>query len=100
MIQFSVCFIVDVSGVVGTGKAFLRRLLLGKEAAAVEYRLRPFDCSLCMCFWTTLIYLLVQEGPTLTTLSGACLSACTADLMTTLIISVKEWGIRMLSLIH
>ncbi len=49
-----VIFVVDISGIVHTLKAALGRWIGGK----VE-RLRPFDCSLCMVWWCSLVYLLV-----------------------------------------
>ncbi len=49
-----VVFVVDLSGIVDTIKGVLGRWLNVKVR-----RLRPFDCSLCMVWWSGLGYLLV-----------------------------------------
>lgn len=46
-----VVFIVDISGIVDTFKD-----VLGKVLNITIRRLRPFDCSLCMVWWSLLVY--------------------------------------------
>ena len=48
-----VVFIVDISGVIHSLKESVGRFLRLKID-----RLRPFDCSLCMVWWSGLAYLL------------------------------------------
>lgn len=48
-----VVFVVDISGIVETLKEGIGKLLKIKVG-----RLRPFDCSLCMVWWSCLIYAL------------------------------------------
>lgn len=48
-----VVFVVDISGIVETLKEGIGKLLNIKVG-----RLRPFDCSLCMVWWSCLIYAL------------------------------------------
>lgn len=49
-----VVYIVDLSGFTDAWHGLLARLL---KVRAV--RLKPFDCSLCMAWWTGLAYLLI-----------------------------------------
>lgn len=54
LIALIAVFIVDISGVFESLKASIGRFLRVK----IE-RLRPFDCSLCMVWWSGLLYLIV-----------------------------------------
>ena len=59
MLTAIVVFIVDLSGFTDSWKPALAKYLHCK----IE-RVRPFDCSLCMTFWSCLIYLLVTGNLT------------------------------------
>lgn len=52
-----VVFIIDISGIVDTIKHGIWKWLI-KDKEYREFRLKPFDCSLCMSFWMGLIYLI------------------------------------------
>lgn len=53
-----VVFIVDISGFVDNFKSCLKKILTHGLLTNSDYRLKPFDCSLCMTWWTGIIYLL------------------------------------------
>lgn len=57
-IQVIVVFIVDISGAIDSLKSGLKWLLTKGKMNSSNYVLKPFDCSLCMTWWTCLIYLL------------------------------------------
>lgn len=50
-----VVFIVDLSGFTDSWRGALQRWLKVKALGPVK----PFDCSLCMTWWTTLAYALI-----------------------------------------
>ena len=57
MISAIVCFIVDVSGIIDT----LKKALWKKYVKVGDWKnmsLKPLSCSLCMTWWTTLIYII------------------------------------------
>lgn len=59
LLTFITCFIIDVSGIMNDIKKFiLNRILKMKSEDISAIRLKPFDCSTCMCFWGGVIYLL------------------------------------------
>lgn len=58
LIQVIVVFIVDISGAIDSLKSGLKWLLTKGKMSSSDYRLKPFDCSLCCTWWTCLIYLL------------------------------------------
>ena len=47
-------YVVDVSGFTESWRSALTRLLKAKELRPI----RPFDCSLCMTWWVSIIYAL------------------------------------------
>lgn len=55
LITILVVFIIDLSGVVDSFKQSLSKWI-GKGEIK---RLKPFDCSLCVTFWSGLIYLVI-----------------------------------------
>lgn len=50
--------IIDISGIVDSVKGFLSKVITSGYFTTSNYRIKPFDCSLCMTHWTGLIYLL------------------------------------------
>ena len=61
LINLILSYIIDVSGAVDSIKSFLKRILTKGKMSDPNYSLKPFDCSLCMTFWVSLIYLLVFD---------------------------------------
>ena len=80
LIQFIVVFIVDISGFIDTVKEKLSKLLTNNRIVTTNYRIRPFDCSLCANFWTSLIYLLVTHQFTIPYIAFVCLMSGTTIL--------------------
>ena len=73
LIALVVVFIVDLSGAVESLKNFIKI-----NGRTVKY-LKPFDCSLCMTFWTGLFYLVCVGAFTLPNVAAVCLVAlCTS----------------------
>ena len=56
-----VVIIIDISGIVDEVKG-----LIGKILGISNVRLKPLDCSFCMNFWTSIAYLLITNGLTIT----------------------------------
>ena len=79
-------FVLDVSGF---WREFSSRLKgwLTHGAMHTPFQLKPFSCSLCMTFWTGLVYLIVQHSVTLPLLAWVCLCSMLtpriADLLNT-----------------
>lgn len=55
LIEILICFIVDLSGFTETLKKGVKRLFKIKDITNIE--LKPFTCSLCMTWWSGLIWL-------------------------------------------
>lgn len=50
--------LIDLSGIIPSVKSFISKLLTNKHLDTTNFRLKPFDCSFCMTFWTCITYLI------------------------------------------
>lgn len=89
-ITLIVCFVVDISGFVDSVKYGLFRAIYGTRATYRDYRLKPFDCSLCMTFWTCMGYAVFSGNLSVKTVLLACLLAFLSENITHLMILVKD----------
>lgn len=81
LITFIVVFIVDVSGAVDSLKSGLKWVLTKGKMSHSDYRLKPFDCSLCTSFWIGLIYLLCTSNFTIPYITCVCLLSASTGLL-------------------
>lgn len=65
-------FILDISGAWEEITSIISGWLTG-GAVKKPFYIKPFGCSLCMTFWTTIIYLLIVHQLTIYTFSFGCL---------------------------
>lgn len=61
-----ICFIEDVSGFVQSIKKIVVKRMTGTTLADPSFvSVKPFDCSLCMTWWTGIAYLLICKELTI-----------------------------------
>lgn len=94
-IQWLVVFIVDLSGIVDTFKSVLARFLTQGAVDTSNYRLKPFDCSLCSTFWCCLIYLIITGTFSIPLLAFVGILAWTADNTKNILITIRETLIKI-----
>ena len=63
-----VVIIVDISGFIDSIKS-----LIGKVLGINNVSLKPLDCSLCMTFWVSMVYLLITNELSITAVMVALL---------------------------
>lgn len=73
ILSIIVCFIVDISGFIDSVKQGLWKWVYNGKKEYSEFRLKPFDCSLCLTFWSGLIYLLCVSQFNLLMIGYVCL---------------------------
>ena len=100
LIAAIVVFIVDISGAVDSLKSGLKWILTKGKMKNSDYQLKPFDCSLCMVFWTGIIYLLITNNFTLPYLAFVCLLSCFSGVIKTSILLVEDILIKITQLIY
>ena len=79
--------VIDISGFVHSIKAAIGKFL---GISPNSFRIKPFDCSFCMTFWVSLIYLLVVGRFTLLNIAIVLLLCCLTTPLKNLIMSVRD----------
>ena len=83
-----ICVIViDISGFVHSIKVAIGKYL---KISPNSFRIKPFDCSFCMTFWVSLIYLLVAGRFTLLNIAIVLLLCCLTTPLKNLVMSVRD----------
>lgn len=85
LITLIIVFIIDISGFIDEMEAILSKWLKGKARVP-----KPFSCSLCMTWWTGLIYLLIIGEFTLLWIATVALFALLSGVLATLLICIRE----------
>ena len=79
--------VIDISGFVHSIKAAIGKYL---GISPNSFRIKPFDCSFCMTFWVSLIYLLVVGRFTLVNIAIVLLLCCLTTPLKNLVMSVRD----------
>lgn len=90
LLAFIVVMVVDISGFVDSVKSSLKWVLTKGKMKDSNYRLKPLDCSLCMTFWTCVIYLFIAGEFTLPYLTFSLLLACFSVIIKDTILLVRD----------
>lgn len=69
LIAVIVVIVIDNTDFVDNVKKLISSILTKGKIKNSSYTLKPFDCSLCMAFWLSLIYLIIQNQVTLITIT-------------------------------
>lgn len=57
-IQLICVLVIDISGFIDSIKYGISKFLTKGKIPTTDYRIKPFDCSLCMTWWSCLIYMI------------------------------------------
>ena len=79
--------VIDISGFVHSIKAVIGKYL---GISPNSFRIKPFDCSFCMTFWVSMIYLLVVGRFTLVNIAIVLLLCCLTTPLKNLVMSVRD----------
>ena len=79
--------VIDISGFVHSIKAAIGKFL---GISPNSFRIKPFDCSFCMTFWVSMIYLLVVGRFTLLNIAIVLLLCCLTTPLKNLVMSVRD----------
>ena len=85
------CLIIDISGFIPSVKSFIvtisrfYRLPFLYNIEAHNIRIKPLDCSLCMSFWTGIVFLYIQSALSIENIAACLFIACGARYTTGLI---------------
>ena len=79
--------VIDISGFVHSIKVAIGKYL---GISPNSFRIKPFDCSFCMTFWVSVIYLLVVGRFTLLNIAVVLLLCCLTTPLKNLVMSVRD----------
>ena len=79
--------VIDISGFVYSIKVAIGKYL---KISPNSFRIKPFDCSFCMTFWASMIYLLVAGRFSLVNIAVVLLLCCLTTPLKNLIMSLMD----------
>lgn len=100
LIAFICVFIVDISGAIDSIKSGIKWVLTKGKMTNSDYMLKPFDCSLCMTFWSGLIYLIIIGQFTFPYVAIVCLLCTFCGLIKSSILLVEDIITKIINLIY
>ena len=87
-----VVIIIDISGFIDSIKT-----LIGKVLGINNVSLKPIDCSFCMNFWVSLIYLLITNELSITAVMVALLLSTMTPVIQDLIYLIRDFLGKIIS---
>lgn len=93
-IHLIVVIVIDIIGFVDTLKDWLWLSVKGCRCP-LGWRLRPFDCSLCMTFWCCMVYILVEGEFSLPYMASSLFLAVMCPVTGNLVVGIREWLIKI-----
>lgn len=92
--------ILDLSGFALTIDKLLYKIFYPKRPFREDARFKPFDCSLCMTWWSCLIYLIVVQALTLPNIAFSLLFAWLTTTEKDIFIFVKDMVTKLIDLLY
>lgn len=89
-----VVFIIDLSGITNTIKRMISNLLTKKKITTDNYSLPLLGCSLCITFWSGLLYLVIIQQFNIVMISIVCLLSYITPVTKDVLLSIKEFLIK------
>ena len=87
-----VVIVVDISGFIDSIKS-----LIGKVLGINNVNLKPIDCSFCMNFWASLIYLLITNELSITAVMVTLLLSTMTPVIQDLIYLIRDFLGKIIS---
>lgn len=94
LITLVICFVVDCSGIMTDIRKLVANIIYKKTKMKVDYneiKLKPIGCSLCMTWWTGIIYLLCIGEFTLVNFTFVVLLALVSSNISGLLFTLKDY---------
>lgn len=82
--------ILDLSGFARTIDKTMYKIFYPGRPFREDAHFKPFDCSLCMCWWTSIIYLIVVHSLTLPNIAIALTFAWGTTIEKDVFIFIKD----------
>ena len=89
-----ICFVVDCSGIMTDIRKFAANIIYKKTKMKVDYnelKLKPIGCSLCMTWWTGIIYLICVGEFTIINFAFVAFLALVSSNISGLLLTLKDY---------
>ena len=100
LINLILSYIIDISGVVDSIKSTIKKVLTKGKMSDPNYSIKPFDCSLCMTFWISLIYVYLVGQFGIYGIFLACINSYIVQFSKDLYLLIKDIFAKVLDLIY
>ena len=90
-----VVIIIDISGFIDSIKAFV-----GKVLGINNVNLKPLDCSFCMNFWVSLIYLVITNELSITAVMVTLLLSTMTPIIKDAIYLIRDFLGKIISKLY
>ena len=100
LINLIISYIIDISGVMDSIKSTIKKVLTKGKMSDPNYNLKPFDCSLCMTFWISLIYVYLVGQFDIYGIFLACINSYIVQFSKDLYLLIKDIFAKVLDLIY
>ena len=100
LINLIISYIIDISGVMDSIKSTIKKLLTNGKMSDPNYSIKPFDCSLCMTFWVSLLYVYLIGQFSIYGLFLACANSYVVQFSKDLYLLIKDIFVKVLDLIY
>lgn len=92
--------ILDLSGFARTIDKTLYKIFYPKRPYREDAHFKPFDCSLCMTWWTGLLYLLITHTLSLLNIAILLVFAWSTTMEKDIFILIKDLVTKLLDLLY
>lgn len=92
--------ILDLTGFALTMDKLLYKLLYKNRPFRTDAHFPPFDCSLCMTWWTCLIYLIVLNALSIPNIAFSLLFAWLTTTEKDILIFIKDLITKLLDILY
>lgn len=94
LITLVICFVVDCSGIMTDIRKLVANIIYKKTKMKVdpnELKMKPIGCSLCLTWWTGIIYLLCIGEFTLVNFTFVALLALVSSNISGMLLTFKDF---------
>lgn len=100
LIAVIVVIIIDISGIIEDIKSKISKMLTKGKIDKTDYRIKPFDCSFCMNFWTGLIFIIVTGQFSILLLAYILLLSVLTPVIKETILLIKDTILKIINVIY
>ena len=100
LIAVIVVIVIDNTDFVDNIKKLISSILTKGKIKSSSYILKPFDCSLCMTFWISLIYLIIQNQVTLISITYTLVIALLTPQINDLVKLLQDLITKLINIVY